>query len=160
MHWGWILIFPFTPCSSERVGRETKAVILDHEPSPYMLFHTWHFYLGLLKLDLWITHCSFILISGCLSSAGCLCFFLIKKYMLLKFPSFAACWAFLSISLLLWNTAASLRCSVAMCSCSCYCPQVCAPSKVDASCADGTQLECALEDGRPALRTIDGPSTV
>lgn len=31
-------MFPFTPCSSERVGRETKAVILDHEPSPYMLF--------------------------------------------------------------------------------------------------------------------------
>lgn len=30
-------MFPFTPCSSERVGSETKAVILAHELSPYML---------------------------------------------------------------------------------------------------------------------------
>lgn len=29
-------MFPFTPCSSERVGSETKAVILDHELSLYM----------------------------------------------------------------------------------------------------------------------------
>lgn len=84
-------MFPFTPCSSERVGRETKAVILDHEPSPYMLFSFPYlaFLLMFAKTGLvnhplqFCTHLRMLVLSW-------LGFFLIKKHMLLKFPSFAA----------------------------------------------------------------------
>lgn len=85
-------MFPFTPCSSEKVGRETKAVILDHEPSPYMLFSFPYlaFLLRFAKTGLvnhplqFHTHLRMLVLS-CLGF-----FFLIKKHMLLKFPSFAA----------------------------------------------------------------------
>lgn len=44
----------------------------------FLAFHTWHFYLSLLKVDLWITHRTLILISGWLSSAVCI-FFLLNQ---------------------------------------------------------------------------------
>lgn len=80
-------MFPLTPCNSERVGSETKAVILDHEPSPYTLFSFPYlaFLLRFAKTGFvnhplqFCTHLRMLVLSWL--------FFLIKKHVLLKFPS-------------------------------------------------------------------------